>query len=344
MRVKPARPSTLRAEIISKFPGHGHSAIKPDRFSIAFKNEDCFYRARDARREPAQIWPRHHDRSSGIDIKTLLWQGDGAIRSAMLRSNGATIQEPNATIDWMKRLAQEAQDSRRWELKVQYLRSSIKDLVFIQRVLARRQIFDAIESCATVQKEKYRPIHEELQGFCETVAADDGDLARVYIETISASQGPAFHYNKFVSSSRPKWDRTRRIRHKDHNATLRRHNNYLTFRMRELSLNEYFHQVCILKKGPQSLSFDMLLSINEGRADPMSLTHWAPYLTPLARTLAQMEMKRLDDLLLFDYHAKRREFLSSYVGNLLRMDDQRRTQRGLFPRKSGNLIEENKWF
>lgn len=196
------------------------------------------------------------------------------------------------------------------------IRISFKKLVHYARLMKRKQIQDAYEWVDSLARMKSEPILKLLEKAMEECRDRRGwDLARTYI--YDPQPGFGFYVKNLRKHSRGRY------------GILKSPRNRFTIRVRQYTLEEWFHRIYIYNKVPRSMSSDMRLALQQKRVSPQMQKEWSPYLCASSRMFHRKELKWLDNTRQFDYYKVRREWIDRYKANLLRSSTEAREARGL---------------
>lgn len=196
------------------------------------------------------------------------------------------------------------------------IRISFKKLVHYARLMKRKQIQDAYEWVDSLARMKSEPILKLLEKAMEECRDRRGwDLARTYI--YDPQPGFGFYVKNLRKHSRGRY------------GIMKSPRNRFTIRVRQYTLEEWFHRIYIYNKVPRSMSSDMRLALQQKRVSPQMQKEWSPYLCASSRMFHRKELKWLDNTRQFDYYKVRREWIDRYKANLLRASTEAREARGL---------------
>lgn len=212
----------------------------------------------------------------------------------------------------------EKEDGTQLAFRERDVRLGLKRLLDYCRLIRGRQLQDGIdwvESLSRMQSEVVLKLMRKA--LTECTERYNWDPARIYVLDAQPQRGK--YVRELRKHARGNFGITKRPR------------NYFLLRVRQMSLEEYFHRVHVYNKVPRSLASDMRLALNQNRVSTQTQKEWAPYLCAHSRLHHRRELKWLDSTRQYDYYERRREWIARYQSNVLRGSAEAREARGLAP-------------
>ena len=147
----------------------------------------------------------------------------------------------------------------------------VKRMVTYRRLLAKKQIDDAIEWLECLHRPSSQPVLDLLKRARRICVEQKGlDAARLYLQILMPQRGYVIKDGKLTRAGF--MHIYRRPRHK------------LRIVLREMPLAECYQRWYVMKKPPRAMAVDMRLAIHENRVGPRAVREWAPYMTSASRS------------------------------------------------------------
>jgi ribosomal protein L22 len=192
----------------------------------------------------------------------------------------------------------------------------VKRMVTYRRLLAKKQIDDAIEWLECLHRPSSQPVLDLLKRARRICVEQKGlDAARLYLQILMPQRGYVIKDGKLTRAGF--MHIYRRPRHK------------LRIVLREMPLAECYQRWYVMKKPPRAMAVDMRLAIHENRVGPRAVREWAPYMTSASRYMHKRELVMSRNLRTWDYYEDRRAWIEKYEANMERRQYEAREARGL---------------